>query len=113
MKNVFYLLILIIFSACDSNSQNNQTKSKNTMDTKVEKTEEEWKKLLSEEQYNVLREKGTEAPFSGKYYLHTEKGKYVCAACGNLLFTSNTKFDAGCGWRGMSCRWLLPLSQVS
>jgi peptide-methionine (R)-S-oxide reductase len=102
MKNVFYLLILIIFSACNSNSQNNQTKSKNTMDTKVEKTQEEWKKLLSEEQYNVLREKGTEAPFSGKYYLHTEKGKYVCAACGNLLFTSNTKFDAGCGWPSFS-----------
>jgi len=70
-----------------------------TNDTnKVVKTEEEWKKTLSPEQYHVIREKGTEAPFSGKFYLHTEKGVYVCAACGAELFTSETKFDAGCGW---------------
>lgn len=102
MKNIFYLLILVLISACDSNSQNNQTKSKTTMDTKVKKTEEEWKKILSPEQYDVLREKGTEAPFSGKYYLHTEKGIYVCAACGTELFKSDAKFDAGCGWPSFS-----------
>lgn len=102
MKNSFYLLILVLISACDSNSQNNQKQSKNTMDTKVEKTEEEWKKVLSPEQYEVLREKGTETPFSGKYYLHTEKGIYVCAACGAELFKSDAKFDAGCGWPSFS-----------
>ncbi len=69
------------------------------MDTnKVVKTDEEWKNILSKEQFEVLRNKGTERPFTGKYYLHTEKGTYVCAACGAELFKSDTKFDAGCGW---------------
>lgn len=61
-------------------------------------TEEEYKKKLSPEQYYVLRQKGTERPFTGKYYLHKEKGVYVCAACGSELFTSDMKFDSGCGW---------------
>lgn len=69
---------------------------------KVVKTEEEWKKVLSPEQYEVLRNKGTEMPFSGKYYLSKEKGTYVCAACGQELFKSDTKFDAGCGWPSFS-----------
>ena len=66
--------------------------------TPVIKTEEEWKNTLSPEQYHVLREKGTEAPFTGKYYLNKDKGVYVCAACGNELFTSDMKFDSHCGW---------------
>lgn len=104
MKYLFYGLALSLIFSCNSNSQTtNQTPTKtmttNSKDTtKVVKTEEEWKKVLSPEQYNVIREKGTEAPFSGKFYLHKEKGTYVCAACGSELFTSNTKFDAGCGW---------------
>lgn len=69
---------------------------------KITKTEEEWKKQLNPEQYHILREKGTERPFTGKYYLHKEKGVYVCAACGNELFKSDTKFDAGCGWPSFS-----------
>jgi peptide-methionine (R)-S-oxide reductase len=69
---------------------------------KIIKTEEEWKKKLNPEQYHVLREKGTERPFSGKYYLHKEKGVYVCAGCGQELFKSDTKFDAGCGWPSFS-----------
>jgi peptide-methionine (R)-S-oxide reductase len=68
------------------------------MDEKVIKTEEEWKKILSPEQYKVLREKGTERPFTGEYNLHHENGIYTCGACGNELFTSNMKFDSGCGW---------------
>ncbi|PIN79684.1 peptide-methionine (R)-S-oxide reductase [Candidatus Woesearchaeota archaeon CG10_big_fil_rev_8_21_14_0_10_34_8] len=60
--------------------------------------EEEFKKKLTKEQYNVLREKGTEAPFSGKYVKHDKKGQYCCAACGNVLFTSKTKFNSYCGW---------------
>ena len=64
----------------------------------LNKTNEEWKKELSTEQYRVLREKGTEPPFSGKFYLNNEKGIYVCGACGNELFTSDMKFDSGCGW---------------
>ncbi len=65
---------------------------------KIPKTEEEWKKVLTEEQYKILRQKGTEAPFSGKL-LHADKdGVYSCAACGNPLFSSKAKFDSGTGW---------------
>lgn len=63
-----------------------------------EKSEAYWKKKLDSEQYRVLREKGTEAPFSGKFYKHFEKGMYICAACGQELFSSDTKFDSECGW---------------
>lgn len=64
----------------------------------ISMTEEEWRKKLSLEEYRVLREKGTEAPFSGKF-LHADKdGVYRCAACGNPLFSSDAKFDSGTGW---------------
>ena len=61
-------------------------------------TEEELKNKLTPEQYHVLREKGTEAPFSGKYVHEKSDGTYACMVCGNLLFTSDTKFDSGTGW---------------
>ncbi|MDO8583227.1 MAG: peptide-methionine (R)-S-oxide reductase MsrB [bacterium] len=60
--------------------------------------EEDWKNKLTPEQYSVLREKGTEAPFTGKFYKNFEKGMYVCGACGQKLFSSDTKFDSDCGW---------------
>lgn len=59
---------------------------------------DDWKKKLSPEQYRVLREKGTEAPFTGKLLSNKEKGTYVCAACGIELFSSKAKFDSGTGW---------------
>ena len=65
---------------------------------KMPKTEQEWKTCLTPEQYKVLREKGTEAAFTGKYYKNKETGMYVCAACGQELFSSETKFDSGTGW---------------
>ena len=61
-------------------------------------TEEEWKEKLTPEQYRVLRQKGTEAPFNGKLLHETKDGTYGCAACGNPLFVSTTKFDSGTGW---------------
>ena len=64
----------------------------------MQKTNKEWTNKLTKEQYNVLREKGTELPFSGKYVNHKENGIYTCAACGSELFSSDTKFDSGCGW---------------
>ncbi len=65
---------------------------------KVEKSEDEWKKILSPEEFLVLRKKATEPPFTGKYVHQTAEGTYVCAACGNRLFSSDTKFDSGSGW---------------
>jgi peptide-methionine (R)-S-oxide reductase len=61
-------------------------------------SEKYWKENLSEESYRILREKGTEPPFSGKYNLHFENGYYLCKACENPLFKSGQKFDSGCGW---------------
>jgi peptide-methionine (R)-S-oxide reductase len=62
------------------------------------KTEAEWKAALTPEQYRVLRQKGTERAFTGRYWNHNEEGAYTCAGCGEVLFESGTKFDAGCGW---------------
>lgn len=64
----------------------------------VEKSEEDWKKELSEEQYRVLRQKGTEAPRSGKYNLNFDDGQYFCAGCNQKLFESEAKFKSSCGW---------------
>ena len=68
------------------------------MARKVVKSEEEWKKELTPEQFAVCREKGTERAFTGKYWDNHESGTYRCAACGEPLFTSDTKFDSGTGW---------------
>ena len=62
------------------------------------KTDEEWKEILTPEQYNVCRNKDTERPFTGKYYDCKEKGVYKCSCCGNELFDSDTKFESGTGW---------------
>lgn len=68
------------------------------MRTIVKISEEEWKKKLSAEEYSVLRERGTEAAFTGKYVDNKKKGRYLCAGCGKELFSSTTKFDSGTGW---------------
>lgn len=65
---------------------------------KVKKTDEEWKKILTPEQYYITRQKGTEGAFSGAYYKTKQKGVYLCVNCGEKLFSSETKFDSGTGW---------------
>jgi peptide-methionine (R)-S-oxide reductase len=65
---------------------------------KVQKTEEQWRAELTPEQYHVLREKGTERPFTGEYDHVFEQGTYRCAGCGTELFSSDAKYDSGCGW---------------
>jgi peptide-methionine (R)-S-oxide reductase len=79
---------------------NNPTNS--TMTFPFHRTEEEWRKILTPEQYRVLREADTERAFTGKYWQTTEPGVYRCAGCGAVLFTSKDKFESGCGWPSFS-----------
>ncbi len=65
---------------------------------KIDKTDEQWRKELTPEQYRILREKGTERAFTGTYYDIKDQGVYMCAACGTALFTSDEKYDSGSGW---------------
>ena len=103
-------LILLIASGCnnspvkhantvimDTNKNVNPVYSK-TDTSKVDISNEEWKKILPSDVYNIAREKGTERAFTGKFWDHKEGGTYYCAACGNPLFNSNGKFDSNCGW---------------
>jgi peptide-methionine (R)-S-oxide reductase len=98
------MVAIIALAACqpaDRKPENAPViKTSISMDTtkKIVRSEEEWKKILTPEQYRILREKGTDAPFTGKLTLNKEKGMYNCAACGNELFTSDMKFDSHCGW---------------
>ncbi len=101
----FYSLtwLLLLTAACDA-----QTKVKSKSTTTVtamndsidflKLQDEDWKKKLTPEEYRVLRQHGTERPYTGEYDQHWEAGTYVCKGCGAELFTSDTKFDAGCGW---------------
>jgi len=98
IKNYFFVSLLTTLTGC-SNGQDLKTNQTNqTMKPKINKTEEEWKKQLTPEQYHILREKGTERPFSSKFEEHWDGGIYSCVACGNELFKSDSKFDAHCGW---------------
>jgi len=68
------------------------------MKTKIKKSRDEWRKILTSKEFRVLREKGTEYPFTGKHLHNKKKGIYVCAGCGNELFSSDKKFNSGTGW---------------
>ena len=70
----------------------------NTDSTKVNLSDDEWKKLLPSDVYNIARQKGTERPWSSPFETLKDKGTYYCAVCGNALFVSDTKFESGCGW---------------
>jgi len=65
---------------------------------RIKKTDKEWREILTPEQYEIMRKKGTEVPFRGKYYEFFEEGIYHCAACGNELFSSQAKYESGSGW---------------
>jgi methionine-R-sulfoxide reductase len=100
MNKTVLLFACFALYACNNFGQSAETKTEKTMKKvpTVVKTEDEWKKQLTEEQFYILRQKGTERPFTGKYYKTNDKGVYSCAACGNELFTSDMKFDSECGW---------------
>lgn len=91
MKTLILFFLIVITQSV--NAQDN-----NTMNKKVDKTEAEWKEILSPQQYMVLREKGTDRPGDGGYTKHFEKGTYHCAACDAQLFESGTKYESHCGW---------------
>jgi methionine-R-sulfoxide reductase len=95
-----FLALTLGMASCQTlvSSNTNQPINKKTMDTNYNKTDEEWKKILTPEQYEVLRKKGTERPHSSELNNNFEKGTYVCAGCGTELFTSEQKFDGHCGW---------------
>lgn len=94
------LVFTLFITACSSNldkvsSQNTET---HEMQFKIDKADSAWKAELTDMEYYVLRNKGTERPFTGEYNDHFEAGVYVCKACGAELFTAETKFDGHCGW---------------
>ncbi|MEL4454273.1 peptide-methionine (R)-S-oxide reductase MsrB [Lutimonas vermicola] len=91
MKTVTFLLLILLSSVISAQETN-------TMKKKEIKTEQEWKEILSPQEYYVLREKGTDRPGDGGYTKHFEKGTYHCAACDAQLFESGTKYESHCGW---------------
>jgi len=91
------LIIILSFISLVSCAQGN-SKETTEMEAKIKKTDEEWKKELTPEEYEILRKKGTERAFTGEFWDHHEDGTYTCAACGQQLFASGTKFESGSGW---------------
>ena len=98
MKRTVFITIFLLNCFYYISAQKVNMKNDATGTEKVVKSNSEWKKELTPMQYYITREKGTEAPFTGKYYNFFEKGHYVCADCGARLFDSDTKFASGCGW---------------
>jgi peptide-methionine (R)-S-oxide reductase len=114
MKWKYFYCAIIVFTIVTQGcfSQNTSSKKNTDMETNQKKnpvysntdtskivlSDDEWKKILSPDVYNVARQKGTERPFTSKYETSHEVGTYYCAVCGNPLFKSDTKFESGCGW---------------
>lgn len=100
MKKILILCTVVFaLNACMGQNQNASKKdTKPKVSAASKKTDAEWKAILTPEQYEVLREKGTERAFTGAYWNTFEEGTYVCAACEQILFTSDSKFDSDCGW---------------
>lgn len=96
MKNIIALMIFGLFLSCNSSAQ--KTNKKNSKTYKVTKTEAEWKAQLTDLEYRVLREAGTETPFTSPLNKNYAHGMYLCKACGTPLFKSEHKFDSGTGW---------------
>jgi peptide-methionine (R)-S-oxide reductase len=118
-RNIFIALFAFLLQQCSYSQNNSSTKNEIKMDSTEKKpglakqanpvysnsdtsevnlNEEEWKKILPADVYHIARQKGTERPWTSKFENLYDKGTYYCAACGNALFKSDTKFESGCGW---------------
>ncbi len=97
MKNLFIIAIALVAFSCNTKAQDKKELSKVETFTVV-KTDAEWKQVLDRQEYEILRNAGTEPPFSSPLNKNYEKGTYVCAACATPLFKSDHKFDSGTGW---------------
>ena len=98
MKQLFFIFLMFTISSCGIAQTKTTSKNTEAKTFEISKSEEEWKSQLSEEEYYVLRKKGTERAFTGKFYDHHEDGVYTCGACNTPLFSSETKFESGSGW---------------
>jgi peptide-methionine (R)-S-oxide reductase len=109
----FYAMFLIMFPGCSDKSapglvpaEPNRSKEVSVMQNKEQEpidwtnlTDSQWKARLTPQQYQIMRKKGTEQPFTGKYYLKPDKdGNYVCSGCGNIIFSTKDQFNSECGW---------------
>ncbi len=97
MNKFLTLVVLVLLFSCNSNAQK-EAKTENTKTYKVTKTDEEWKEQLTDMEYYVLRQAGTERSFSSPLNKNYEEGVYACKGCGTPLFKSKHKFDSGTGW---------------
>lgn len=95
---ICYLLVLSFFSCAQNKNEKKDEYTNLKNATKMELTEKQWREKLTSQQYYILREKGTEKPFSGEFIFTKDKGVYHCAGCGEALFTDEMKFDSHCGW---------------
>ena len=111
-SHFFLMALLLAGFACSQNEEEPQnvqkaavttttqpsTESADTMEYEVQKTEEEWREILTDDEYDILRDRGTELPYVNKYYNSKKEGVYYCGACGQPIFTSKTKYESGTGW---------------
>ncbi len=97
MRIIIFLLFTVLMS-CSAGKNKTLTMDDGNKKVKINKSKKEWKSILTEHQYYVMIDKGTEKPYTGEYWNVFKEGVYKCAACGEPLFDSDTKFDAHCGW---------------
>lgn len=100
-RSLFFVSLIASLSCqgqkTDSKSHTNEN-AQNSIESMIQKSESQWQKELTAEEYRILREAGTERPGSGEYNMHFEEGEYRCAGCNSVLFTSDQKFKSHCGW---------------
>lgn len=101
MKSSTILIVLFLSTfvmGCQKSDSSKVSEQKTESTDSMQVNDNEWKSKLTQEEYHILREKGTERPFTGKYWNLFEDGSYRCAGCGAILFSSSEKFESGCGW---------------